>query len=357
VIVDVTDMKQALERLSRTEKQMAMFMDFSPVMKFMKDRSGRYVYVNRRLCEAVGMSPKDWLGKTDREIYPPETARNLADEDRTVFETGELRVFNEVLPMRGKPGEFLTYKFLVPSTTGGDDLLAGIAVDLTEERRGERALRAANEKIGLLGSMTRHDISNQLAVLVGRIEMARSGETAEAKDEHFDEMVASANAIQALLNFASEYQEIGVSAPDWFLVRLAFASGVAGLPMRGVRAEVDVGGLEVYSDPMLERVFRNLVDNSLRHGEKVSVIRLSARPDGKDMLLVYEDDGVGLSPEAKARVFEKGYGRHTGLGMFMVRGVLNLTGITIEETGKEGSGARFEMRVPEGRFRGCPGKG
>ncbi len=357
VIVDITEMKDALERLSRTEKQLALFMDVSPVIKFMKDRSGRYVYVNRRLCEAVGISPDDWVGKTDWEVYPPETARRLIEADRQVFEDGELRLFTEVVPMKGVPREFLTYKFLVPSTEGGDDLLAGVAVDLTEERRSERVLRAANEKIGLLGSMTRHDITNQLAVLAGRIEIARAGETDPVRLGNFNDLLSSANAIQGLLNFASEYQEIGSKAPEWIPVRLAFAAGIAGLPMEGVRSEVDVGDLEVYADPMFERVFRNLVDNSLRHGEKVTVVKVTAQPEGTDMVIIYEDDGVGLSAEAKARVFEKGYGRHTGLGMFMARGVLSLTGISIRAAGEGGSGARFEMRVPEGGFRDYPEKG
>ncbi|MEW5748266.1 MAG: PAS domain S-box protein [Candidatus Thermoplasmatota archaeon] len=357
VLVDVTEMRDALDRLSRTESQLALFMDYSPVMKFMKDRSGRYVYVNRKLCEAVGISPEEWLGKTDLEIFTPETAKGLADGDRTVFETRQFGLFNEVIPMKGRPREFLTYKFLVPNTAGGDDLLAGVSVDLTEERSSERALRAANDKLELLGSMTRHDIANQLAVLTARVEIARMGETDPVRLASFNEMLASSNAIQGLLNFASEYQEIGSREPAWIPVRLAFAAGVIGLPMQGVRADVDVGGLEVFADPMFERVFRNLVDNSLRHGEKVSRVRLSARPDGKDVVLVYEDDGVGLSAEAKARVFEKGFGRHTGLGMFMVRGVLALTGMEIRETGEEGSGARFEIRVPEGRFRDHAGKG
>jgi signal transduction histidine kinase len=97
--------------------------------------------------------------------------------------------------------------------------------------------------------------------------------------------------------------------------------------------------------------FFNLVDNALRHGGRVTeiTVRCEREPDG--LLLIFEDNGVGIPPADKENIFLRGYGKNTGLGLFLVREVLMITGITIRETGIYGNGARFEMLVPKNAFR------
>jgi len=128
--------------------------------------------------------------------------------------------------------------------------------------------------------------------------------------------------------------------------------GPAGVVLRS-----EVQGISVYSDPMLEKVFSNLLDNSVRHGEGVTEIRVSSAVSGEDLVVVWEDDGIGIAEEEKEKIFERGYGKNTGLGMFLAREVLTLTGITIRETGLPGRGARFEIRVPAGKWHRTAGKG
>ena len=106
---------------------------------------------------------------------------------------------------------------------------------------------------------------------------------------------------------------------------------------------------------MLKTVFDNLLDNSVRHGERVTEIRVFAIPSGNNLMVVWEDNGVGIPVGEKEHVFDRGYGKNTGLGMFLAREILSLTGITIRENGKEGMGARFEMTVPAGAFRSDAG--
>jgi signal transduction histidine kinase len=69
------------------------------------------------------------------------------------------------------------------------------------------------------------------------------------------------------------------------------------------------------------------------------------------MVIVLEDNGVGIPPGEKERIFGRGTGRNTGYGLFISREILSITGLTIRETGTFGAGARFEIRVPEGAFR------
>ena len=80
-------------------------------------------------------------------------------------------------------------------------------------------------------------------------------------------------------------------------------------------------------------------------------IRISSHETGNCLVLVCKDDGAGIASEDKIRLFERGYGKHTGLGLFLSREILSITGITIRETGEPGNGARFEMVVSRGEYR------
>ncbi|HEX3001433.1 MAG TPA: ATP-binding protein, partial [Methanoregula sp.] len=64
-----------------------------------------------------------------------------------------------------------------------------------------------------------------------------------------------------------------------------------------------------------------------------------------------EDDGDGITPDMKKKLFRKGFGKNNGFGLFLSREVLDITGITIRETGEPCSGARFEMTIPKESFR------
>jgi signal transduction histidine kinase len=72
---------------------------------------------------------------------------------------------------------------------------------------------------------------------------------------------------------------------------------------------------------------------------------------GDDTLIVCEDDGEGIPAEEKERIFDRGFGKNTGMGLFLAREILSITGITIRETGKPGKGGRFEIMVPKGVYR------
>ena len=109
--------------------------------------------------------------------------------------------------------------------------------------------------------------------------------------------------------------------------------------------------VEIFADQMFEKVIYNLIENSKRHGGAVTSISVSYRKQGDALLIMYEDNGCGISKDEKEKIFMKGFGKNTGLGLFLIREILIITGITIIETGTPGQGVRFEMNVPAGAYR------
>jgi signal transduction histidine kinase len=113
--------------------------------------------------------------------------------------------------------------------------------------------------------------------------------------------------------------------------------------------------VEIIADPLLKSVFQTLFENAGMHGGAVTRIEVSGQitPDGFDISI--EDNGTGIRPEDKEKIFRKGVGSHTGLGLFLAQEILAITDMSIKETGEFGKGARFIIHIPKGMFR-KPGK-
>ncbi|MEI6841393.1 MAG: sensor histidine kinase, partial [Methanomicrobiales archaeon] len=107
----------------------------------------------------------------------------------------------------------------------------------------------------------------------------------------------------------------------------------------------------VFADPLVIKVFYNLMDNAARYGGKITTIRFSVDELDGDHIVVCEDDGDGIVAAEKEKIFERDFGKNTGLGLALSREILSITGITITETGEPGKGARFEINVPENMYR------
>jgi signal transduction histidine kinase len=229
--------------------------------------------------------------------------------------------------------------------------------DITERKRVEDALFQANRKLNLLNSITRHDILNLLMALRSYIELSRDSakENPDLAD-FIDKEESIAQNIEDQIRFTGDYQAMGVKKPSWQNINEIVIRTKELLPMRDVRIDLDKKDLDVLADPLFEKVFYNLFDNALRYGgDHLKTIRVFSNETGTGLLIVCEDDGAGLGETEKKHLFKRGFGKHTGLGLFLSKEILSITGITIEETSTSGKGARFEIHVPLGKFRWSKG--
>jgi signal transduction histidine kinase len=153
------------------------------------------------------------------------------------------------------------------------------------------------------------------------------------------------------IEFTRLYQNLGIVAPAWQNVHEAFFNACTHVDIKKIRVQSDTNGYEIYADPLLERVFYNLVENAILHGNRVSMVRISAKESGTGLTLSLEDDGTGIPVPDKERIFTKGFGKNTGLGLFLVKEILSITNILIQENGEYQHGARFEMHVPKEMYR------
>jgi signal transduction histidine kinase len=196
----------------------------------------------------------------------------------------------------------------------------------------------------------RHDLKNQLLILdiyANLLGRAKDGfEVAELQKK----IARSIAEMRNQLEFTKQYQELGHHAPEWLNLHELVARAKRGLNPGEVSIEEHGTDVLILADPLLEKVVYNLIDNALRHsGAKRLAITVEEEDSG--MKVIFEDDGAGISDDDRPRLFERGFGKNTGLGLFMSREILALTKMSIRETSVEGNGARFEISVPSANRR------
>ncbi len=308
------------------------------------------VEANPAFRQLTGYGNGDPLPDIGDLLICPE-GDDVTAQKQVLFHGGHIRDIR----LRHRDGSFRDVEISssIIKRRGEPAFLSILTRDVTDRKRAEAALSAANRKLNLLSEVTRHDILNQLTKLRGWIEISKDCLAGNEKAAGFlEKEIQSADAITRLISFTRDYQNMGITAPVWQeiakTVRDAFPESSRGT----IAVAVDVPGLEIYADPLFPKVIYNLIDNAIRHGgTAVSSLRFSVWAAEAGLVLIAEDHGTGIPAEEKERIFKRGFGKNTGLGLFLSREILGITGSTITETGEPGRGARFEITVPKGMYR------
>jgi PAS domain S-box-containing protein len=343
--------------VSRAEAQSDFIVVFGPDTKVL--------YANPAFAGAMGYAAETMAGtpllRYIAEEYRETMAANMAAlaemSDPPFYETVLLagNGLRRSVIVKGRPVRYsnspATLLFLIDITgrKALEDLLRARAEEL---QNNSTALRLANRKLNLLSSITRHDINNQLTGLKFFIEVLEPEQRTPELTDYCRQAATSVDQIAAMIRFTREYEEIGITAPAWQDCRAIADTAAKQVPPGKVVVRNDIpAGREVYADPLIVKVFYNLLDNAVRYGQKITAIRFSLLEHDGKAVIVCEDDGVGVPAGDKERIFEKGFGKNTGLGLALSREILDITGITVQETGTPGAGARFEITVPAGSCR------
>jgi PAS domain S-box-containing protein len=354
---DIGDRKRAEGILKKSEEEFRNIIGNMQDVFYRVNRDGIITMISPYGARIVGYdSPEEICGKlaaADFYADPKERdeffARILREKKVTAYP----------LTLKDRNGNLhyaTANSHLIYDEAGNINGLEGILHDITDLRRVEDALRQANRQITLMTSITRHDIRNQLMVLSGYLSLSLQavGDPKRAAELITKEQQI-ASVIGQQINFTTVFDGVGEKSPVWQDPVPLMEKAGSTLPFRHIRLDIPRAGTELFADPLLEKVFYNIFDDALRYGgERMTAIHAYFRTGDSALTLVIEDDGVGIPAAEKTRIFERGFGKNTGLGLFLVKEILAITGITIRETGTPGGGARFEITVQNGTWRTKP---
>ena len=150
-----------------------------------------------------------------------------------------------------------------------------------------------------------------------------------------------------LFEFSRLIEKIGVEEPSEVSVENCFNQAAVIIAKPEITVVNKCSGLTVVADKMLTQLFYNLIDNSQKHGSTISQIILHYEVEGGKTILYYEDNGVGIPIENKERIFSEGFTTGgSGLGLKLIKKMIEAYGWTIEENGVPNNGAKFQITIP-----------
>ncbi|HEX3002212.1 MAG TPA: PAS domain S-box protein [Methanoregula sp.] len=354
VAIDISGLRKMEEGICESEEKFRSLVENASDIVFSLDPAGNFTYISPQWSELLGHDTRTLIGTPAAALIHPDDlpenvrafhaamdkgSRICGIEYRIRHRNGTWRWHSQsAAPVRNASGEIVSYM--------------GICRDITDQRMGEEALRQVNHKLNILSGITRHDINNQLQALSGYVELLHHRVQGTGLSEDFSRIRRTIEQISNLIQFTKEYEMIGVHEPVWQnLHGIVAAAEKAALP-ETIRVENMLPrNLDIFADPLISKVFFNLMDNARRHGGSIQQVRFSLENKDGARIVVCSDEGVGVPPADKERIFAPGVGKNTGFGLAISREILDITGITIHETGEAGNGARFEITVPPGKHR------
>lgn len=278
---DITTRKAAEEALRDSEEKYRSIIDQMQDLFYRTDISGKITMLSPSAFPISGYAVDELIGRDVTQVYddPRDRERLLL----ALREKGSVDSFPLRLKIRdGSIRYVTTSSHLYRNANGEIAGVEGVIHDITEQRRAEDALRMANKKLHLLSSVTRHDIRNQLLALMAFLELSGQAINKPAElSEFLKKNQKIAETISQQITFTKDYEDFGVMAPAWQNVCAVIEKAVSNLPMRDVRFINETAGIELFADPLVEKVFYNLIDNALRYGGTgMTTIRISARQEG-----------------------------------------------------------------------------
>lgn len=358
------DVESSAKVLVESEEQARRLLEFqkkiieAPLVWInMLDREGNITLWNRAAELISGYSREEVIGhkKVWEWLYPDSQycSWNLAAALKLIETKG--CVEKDDTTIRCKDGKLKIITWYSNSTSDENGNPSGslsVGIDITERRMAESRLAMMNEKLRVVGGLTRHDAKNKLSAIVGNAYLAKKELSSNSKAlNYLGEMETAVRQIVRIFDFAKNYEMLGVEELVYTDVEKTVNEAISLFSDLGeIRVINDCHGLTVFADSLLRQLFYNLIDNSLKYGRKISKIRLYCEKTGQNELrLIYEDDGIGIPAAEKLKLFKEGYstGGGTGYGSYLIRKIVEVYGWTIQETGEEGKGAQFTITIPK----------
>jgi len=377
VCTDITEIKRIQEVLSRSMNMMSSLLEQSPVPTFLKDRRGRYLFVNRSYAERVDKSQKEVVGLTDYDIVAePETAECFQSNDNLIFQNHEVIAEESTFTVASGVYSFMTMKFPVFNDKGEVYAVGGVSFDITDRKQMEEQKRQVQkmESIGLLAGGIAHDFNNIMAIIVGNTELAlddvpKWNSAHSSLEEIKKASLRAKNIVKQLLSFSRKADEklqpiqIGIVIKD----ALKFLRSTIPTTIN-IHRDIQTIDETILADPtQINQIIMNLCINASHameqtggdltvNVEKVILDGNSVKdyPDlknGDHVKIIVSDTGPGIGPEIIDQIFDpyfttKEVGKGSGMGLAVVHGIVKNSGGAIGVESSQGKGTKFIIFFP-----------
>jgi PAS domain S-box-containing protein len=360
--VDITERKHAERAMVESQQNFKRLFMNNPEATVHLDAGFHVLDVNPRFTRLFGHSLDEVKGRYINDVIVPSDSMEEAIAIDKKASKGE--TYHEDTVRRRKDGSLVPVAFSAAPIIVEDQVVGHIAVykDISQLKKAEEESREAmdklekmNEKLRVVGGLTRHDSRNKLSAITCNVYLAKKKlDPSSEVLGNIEEIESAVGQIVKIFEFAKIYELIGVEELRQVDIEKMIDEAVSLFSdLKGVKVVNDCHGLTVLADSLLRQLFYNLIDNSLKYGDTIKTIKIRFEESGPDKLrMIFEDDGAGIGETEKKQLFQEGSGKGTGYGLYLIRKMCDGYGWSIQEDGKEGEGVRFIITIPRTDERG-----
>jgi PAS domain S-box-containing protein len=358
--------------LRDSEGRLRAILDRASAVVFLKDRDGRYLFVNEEFLRIFGMERQIAIGRTEFELFPRAVATELRDHDLRVWRGGLPFTSEETVPQKSGSHTYITTKFLLRGLDGNPYALCGIATDITNRKRVEDALRESDRRKDIFLATLSHELRNPLAPIrhaarllrtptISASEAQQARDIIERQSLHLSRLLDDLLDVSRITRGSLELRKETLDISTVISTALEAVRPVLEMRHHIVTLDVPAERMHVEADAVrLSQVLANLLTNAAKYTPPGGTILIEARHDlvGEEVVLRVVDNGNGIPADVLPRIFEmfsqgKSERQHAdgglGIGLALVRGLLALHGGSIEARSEgPGRGSEFIARLPAG---------
>ena len=370
------ELERATQAVYESEARLQNILDNSTAVVYVKDLDGRYLLLNREYERLFHVTGEQMRNKTDLDVFAPEVAEVLRENDAKALRSGGAIQLEELVPQDDGLHTYVSIKFPLFDASGSPYGVCGISTDLTELKRTEDQLRHAQkmDAIGRLAGGIAHDFNNLLTVINGYSSMLLDElDSANPARALIADILEAGERASSLTRQILAYSRKQVLEPNvWNLNTIvsemtSMIGRLVGEDVSFVTSLASDKSLVLVDRGQVEQIILNLVVNArdaMQNGGKLTIetgmlvldeqyvsTHLEVTP-GPHVMLAVTDTGQGMSAEVSARIFEpffttKEVGKGTGLGLSVVFGIVKQSGGSISVYSEPGVGSTFRIYFPQ----------
>jgi len=373
---DITARKAAEAALSASEALYRQTFELATAGIAHVDLTGRFMKVNRSLCEILGYSEKELIGRSVKEVSHPED-RDLTDAQRARLHEGGLDSVRFEKRYLKNGGSIVWVDLAVAvarDAHGHPQYEVALFDDITARKAAEAALRGAHEELKRSNAeleqfayVASHDLQEPLRMVSSytQLLMRRYGDKLDGDAKEFTAFIVDgATRMKQLIEDLLAYSRVGTRDKNFKPVG---AESPLERALANLRAAIQDSGATVTRDKLptvrcdevqLAQLFQNLIGNALkfRKPDAAPAVHVGAADHGEEWEFTVRDNGIGIEPQYFERIFmvfqrlhNKGEYPGTGIGLAIVKKVVERHGGRIWVQSQLGAGTTFHFTMPKER--------
>lgn len=351
-----------MQKQKKRREFLSQIVEGTPIPTFVMDKNHEVVFWNKAIEKLTGIkaqevvgSKEPWKAFYDEQkpvladmIVDGEAEEKIAeyydDYEESMIE-GSYEVTRFFEDLAGE--ERWLYFVASPIKNRKNEIIGAIETlqDITKRKE-------ADKKNELLYSLLKHDLKNKRQVVVGHLKLLKEMDLPDKAGEHLDKVIDSVRDSGEIIRDISTYRKLEEIELDEKNIKTILENSISEIndvaQISNFEIKTDLIDSEVVASDLSERMFTNILENSIRHS-RGSEVRVRVKDKESEVIVTIEDDGVGLTQEEKSKIFERGFKDkdtgETGLGMFLVKKIVESQEGEIEAKDSELGGARFDIHL------------